>query len=367
MNRSFCKWVVVVAVLAGICGSPAPGHAQNPDKIDLAEITQRLTKWRESFVNLRMVYELRSLEMTTDKPLTDWPAPEDPQSFRLFNRAEWIWADHGLDLLEDRFFPVQPLGIHNIDVFNGPKGVVFRAKYRQTPEGKEELKELYLRGLGAGKPTSMKSRVAIEGLYLSGLGAWLPEVLTLPEWQYTFEAIEEVGGEPCARFAKIYSADVSYRLWFDLNHDCLLRRKVFQTKTGSRDYMVDEFQRLENGIWFPKRGRFQMIESKESENQLWVITEAVVNQSLDLSRFDPPAPVVGTVVDDGKGNVRVHGVAAAVSQPGASPNVGGGAMPQQSTPRSATPPTSPWVWWSSGLLLTSFVFLVAGVSFWRRK
>ena len=366
MNRSFCKWVTVVAVLAGICGSPTPVRAQDAGKIDLAEITQRLTKWRESFVNLRLVYESRSLETTNDKPLTDWPAPEDPQSARLFNRAEWIWADHGLDLLEDRAFPVKPLGIRNIDVFNGPKGVVFRANYRQNPEGTEELKELYLRGLGAGKPTSMKSRVATDGLYWPGLGAWLPEVLTLPEWQFTFEAIEEVGGERCARFAKINSADVAYRLWFDLNHDCLLRRKLSRIGDIGIDYVVDEFQRLENGIWFPKRGRLQL-QSKQYENQLWVITEAAVNQSLDLSRFDPPAPMVGTVVDDGKGNVRAHGVAAAVSQPGASPNVGGGAMPQLSSPRSATPPMSNWLWWSSGLLLTSFVCLVAGFLFWRRK
>ena len=184
-----------------------------------------------------------------------------------------------------------------------------------------------------------------------------------PDWKFTFEAIEEVGGEPCARITNINSAGVGYKLWLDLNHDCLLRRSLFRTSDSGQDYVVDEFQRLKNGIWFPKRGRVQLID----ENQLWVITEAEVNESLDFSRFEPPQPVVGTTVNDGKGNVRVHGTAPSVSQSGASPNVGGGAVPQQSTSRSATPPTSRWLWWSSGLLMVSVVFLVTGLVFWRRK
>lgn len=367
MNRSSGKLAAIVAVLVWMCGSPAAVFGQNPDKIDLPEITRRLTEWRGSFVNLRLIYELRSLETTTREPLTEWPAPEDPQSARLFARTEWIWADHGLDLLEDRFFHV-PGGIRNVDVFNGPKGVVFRAKYRETPEGKEELKELTLSGLGTGKGTRMKACAAIEGLYWSGLAAWLPEVLNLtfpehPDSKFTVEAIEEVAGEPCARLTNINSAGVGYRLWLDLNHDCLLRRSLFQTGSSGQDYMVDEFQRLKNGIWFPKRGRLQLID----ENQLWVITEVELNEALELSRFDPPQPVVGTVVNDGKGKVWVHGVTPAVSPTGASPDVGGRAMPQQSISRSATPPTSHWLWWSSGLLMVSVVLLVAGFVFWRKR
>ena len=248
-----------------------------------------------------------------------------------------------------------------------PKGVVFRANYRQTPEGKEELKELTLRGPGSGKGTSMKGCVAIQGLYWSGLAAWLPEVLNrdFPDSKFAFEDIEEVGGEPCARLSNINSAGSGYKLWLDLNHDCLLRRSLYYTgSSGGQDYVVDEFQRLKNGIWFPKRGRFQL-NYGESQNQLWVITEVAVNEALDLSRFEPPQPVVGTIVDDGKGKVWRHGAAA--SQSGASPAVAGGVMPQQSTSFSATPPTSRWLWWSSGLLMASVVFLVAGFFFWRKK
>ena len=163
-SQFILQFTAIVAALVWMCGSPAAVLAQNPDQIDLPEITRRLTEWRSSFVNLRLVYELRSLETTTREPLTEWPAPADPQSARLFARSEWIWADHGLDLLEDRYFHV-PGGIRNVDVFNGPKGVVFRAEYRGTPEGKEELKELELSGLSTGKGTRMKACVATEGLY----------------------------------------------------------------------------------------------------------------------------------------------------------------------------------------------------------
>lgn len=39
MNRFFLKWLAVVVVLVWSYGSPAPVRAQNPDKIDLSEIS----------------------------------------------------------------------------------------------------------------------------------------------------------------------------------------------------------------------------------------------------------------------------------------------------------------------------------------
>lgn len=363
------KWTAVVAVLAGICGSSALGHAQNSDKIDLAEITKRLTQWRGSYVNLRMVYELRSLSTTIKDPVTGTEklVQNDPITAPTFGRTEWIWADHGLNLLDVRSFHAGAL--HTVDVFNGPKGVAFRARYKQPSEGKELLEDLQIRGLGVGKPISSTERVAMRGLYWPALAKWLPELLS--EWKWTVEEIEEVDGEWCARIgaADPRHTDVAWThiLWLDLNHDCLVRRHLMPSIPDRRlewDFLVDEFQQLENGLWFPKRGRFQV---GVSENQLWEVTEVVVNQSLDLSRFDPPTPDIGTVVDDGKGMARRHGGASMANSSGLLPNTIGDSTPQKLPSPSGTPPTFGWIWWSGSLICVSLALLATGFWLSHRK
>src|SRR5690349_21024237 len=104
MNPSFWKWAVTLVLVASNWGSLGPVRAADRDRIDLGEIARRLTEWRASFVNLRVVWELRILQKIPE-PVADWPAPPEPGAGRLFARDEWIWADHGLDLLDVHFFP----------------------------------------------------------------------------------------------------------------------------------------------------------------------------------------------------------------------------------------------------------------------
>ncbi|HEX5444774.1 MAG TPA: hypothetical protein VFW87_13125 [Pirellulales bacterium] len=332
----------------------------------MAEITRRVTQWRGSFVNLRVVWELRSLP-ETDDAVVDWPAPPSPAEGRLFSRMEWIWADHGLDFLEDWsfFYEDGTSRIHSIEAFNGPKGVVFRALYRKSPNEPEEFKALHLDGLGIGKPTSPKVRAPVEALYWPGDAAWLPEMLS--KWTWTLGEFESVGGEPCARIeATPPGADANFTeiVWLDLEHDCLVRRYRRPSLPGIRvggDFIVDEFQQLEDGIWFPKRGRLQL-GGTPHENHLFVVTEAAVNRALDLARFDPPAPVVGTVVDD-HGRAYRHGVSSAsVAQPAPASL---DARQARARALSAAPPTRGW-FWSAFLATISIMFLAIGLWFSHR-
>lgn len=364
MNRFFRKWLAVVVVLVWSGGIPVSVPAQDADKIDLAEITRRLKEWRSSFVNLHAVWEVRSLPTTTEQPLTEWDPPDDPAAGKLFLRKEWVWADHGLDY----YASLGKKDPWSVEVFNGPKGVVFRANYKQMPEGSPVLGQLILRGVNSGKPKSSLGRVPLDGLYWPGSATWLPELLS--EWKWTVETIEDVGKHRCAKIVAkdpwFTDLDWVHFLWIDLKHDCLVRRhlgpRIPEKRTG-RDFLVEEFQRLENGIWFPKRGRFQMEDSPYA-NHSWEVTEVALNQTLDLSRFEPPQPVVGTLVDNDKGNVYTYKGAGQESGSKALPLAG--SMPGKSSLHSATPPASGWLWWSGGLLFASLVFLVVGFFFWRR-
>lgn len=373
MVRPFWKnWAAIVLAACCCLGSSRAG-AEDAAAITLEDITRRVTEWRNSFVNVRVVYELRSLP-ETEKAVDEWPPPPDPETAPLFARSEWIWADHGLDLLERRLFFYEDgtSKVHSIDVFNGPKRFVFRAQFNKaSADVPEKYLDLQMFGLGVGKPISRMSRDAVEGLYWPVSAEWLPEILA--KWKWTLETVEDIGGQPCARIATRRVERDNHAwfdvLWLDLDHDCLVRRNRARAIDGQwaqagRDFIVDEFQRLDVGIWFPKRGRDQLAGTPH-ENHLIVVTEAAVNESVDLARFDPPSPRPGTVVSDNIGyfGSAIGGPAGQGSRGDQPPSTNAGAVAR----RTAAAGTPRWVWWSAALLSVSVVFLGAGFWFSRHR
>lgn len=372
MGRSFWTLSTVVVFLGSVCGNGAPARGEDPASIDLEEIARRLTQWRDSFVNVRVVWDLRRLP-TTDEAVVEWPAPPAAETGSLISRDEWIWADDGLDLIENRSFSYAEgrSEARSIEAFNGRKGVMFRASFRRPPTGAEEFTVLELKALGSGKPTSQKPRTPMVGVYWSDNAAWLPEMLSQGIWK--LEGIEHVGGEPCARLAAArreaphfpIATTFATTLWLDLNHACLVRRlRRFDAppQTSGIDFIVDEFQRIQAGIWFPKHGRIQL-GGRPHQNHTFVVTEVAVNQSLDPARFDPPTPDVGTLVDD-HGKVYRHGVTNAQAAQGAKSN---GAGKTKSGDSSPTPPTSGWLWASAAVASVLVVALAAGFWYSRQK
>lgn len=351
---------LIVALTATYCIAPLPAMAVENEQITFEQIQARVAKWRDSFVNVRVVYELRSLP-PLNEPLLEWSSPPDPESVPRFAQEEWIWADHGLDLLDSRAFYWTPgkVGFRDIDVFNGPKKIAFRASYQKSREEVEGLKELRLQGMVAGKPTSIKSRAAMHGLYWPNTVQWLPDILAKGEWKV--EGVEPIFGDRCAKIAASNSI-----LWLDLEHDCLPRR--YQLTPNSirkigQDFVVDELQQLEGGLWFPKRARLQL-QTDPAQNQLIVVTEAAINQSLDLTRFDPPTPITGTVVTDLRtGTVHMHGEQTTPLNQASKPK----------TPTNATAPPSavPPAFWGRGWLIAmvciSIALLTIGLWFRRKE
>lgn len=369
---TFLKCVVAVLLYCVVNASHV--RADDTEVITLEELARRLTAWRGSFVNLHAVWELRSLPETQDE-IVDWPPAPDASAGSLFCRDEWIWADHGLDLLESKcfFFEDGSSKVRSIDAFNGPKGVVFRAQFRKQPDTPEEYTNLLLTGLGVGKSISRMARAPTEGLYWPAYAAWLPEKLS--EWTWKLEAIEAIDGEPCARIvaASPEVSDVPFLhiLWLDLNHDCLVRRyrtpPIAKRRQGE-DRIIDEFQRLESGIWFPKRGRLQL-GGTPHQNQMFVVTEVAVNESIDLARFDPPVPAVGTTVND-HGRTYRHGVSPAQTRNGDATGATPKAIAASSSksPQLSGAPAKPgWIGTSAALIGMSIVFLFVGIWYSRKK
>lgn len=297
--------LIVVAVL-GITFPTLITAAEN-EEATLPQVIARLAKWRASFTNLRVVYDLKSLS-PIEEPLVDWsPTKLDLEAAPRWGSSEWIYTGKGLDFLESRSFrrTSGKMDSRDLVVFNGPKEVRFRASYRISADGIEEFKELHLDAAGGDKPFPSEDRPIMRALYFVGNAEWLHEVLARPGWK--LEKIEPMLGEPCVRLStEDKNGEQTNRavLWLDVNHDCLPRR--YQSlpnaihKIGI-DFVIDEYLQLPAGIWFPKSAR-QQLQTTPVQNQLIVVSEVAINEPLDLARFDPPAARFGTVVSGSRVN-----------------------------------------------------------------
>lgn len=362
-----------ITLAIGIWTIPLPTLAA--DEIDLDTIRHRLEEWRREIVNLRMVWERRSMKMPNQAALPEWTVPGSQQEYPLSSRSEWIWTDRRMELLELGSFSSRDGRRTSVttEVFNGQKGIAFRASYDTPSDGAETLKDLLIYKTGAGAPFVSSERLPLRGLYWLGGAQWLPEKLM--EWTWTFEGIEDVAGSRCARIATV---DQTHRapsllriktLWLDLEHDCLVRRYRNWTipESGSgTDFMVDEFQRLEKGIWFPKRGRRQLQGSAEPyENQLWEVTEVAINELLDHQRFEPPAPQIGTIVTDGD-KTYTYGEPRAAKAAGEPTNGGGELLTPTSSVRPAQSVMPRGLALSGVVLVVTLLCVVAGFLFSRK-
>ncbi|HUG17335.1 MAG TPA: hypothetical protein VMM56_00055 [Planctomycetaceae bacterium] len=339
----------------------------DPD-IDLPYVIERSKEWRSSFVNLHLSWELRSLSDSNEQPLPEWLPPADWENARMFFRFEWIWADHGMSLLESESF-LDPEGgsRRTLDVYNVEKEVAFRANYQRPETGEESLKELRVRGLGVGKGISAKAIAPLNGVYWPGAAIWLPEVLaSRASWK--LDGFENISGVRCTRIVgrpfenKVDDESVE-TLWLDPSRDYLVRRYLTSGQISAPlDFIVDEFQQLPSGIWFPKLGRIQL-HSNPYENQLWVVTDVALNEATKDEKFTPPEPEIGTLVDR-NGMVFKQGDSSRTAQSLNAPN-------SETTPLQdlylAKPPSSHWFLWSIALAITSVLFLIAGLWFRRKQ
>lgn len=361
---------ILLAVLVFACaGSAFPAGRIDETPFGLEELKAIATQWRESFVNLRIVYELRILA-PTDAPLTDWQPPADVESLQKFAEGEWIWADHGLDLFETRAFYWQPgtTGVRTVDIFNGPEGLTMRAGYRQPPESPEVFKELMIERAIGGKPTSTKSRAPLAGLYSPATAKWLSDMLSSGNWEHRGD--ESILGSRCIKL-RVEMDRGFEELWLDPDHSALPRRHRNErvSSGGSRaavDFVVDEFEQLDGGLWFPKRGRIQIeVDGNVSENQLFLVNEADINIPIDLRRFQPPEPSPGTAVVDGRtGQSFVHGVTDA-QRSGTFEDQDSGDSPDGTVSSSAL--SGRFVWVISGLVCLSAAFFVIGIVTWYNR
>ncbi|MBL8819476.1 MAG: hypothetical protein JNL58_25815 [Planctomyces sp.] len=215
--------------------------------------------------------------------------------------------------------------MRDLDVYNGPGKFFFSAQYRMLDDSNELLDQLRIVGVFEGVPPAQNLTELIPGIFEPHSRLWLSDQLSpyhptnIPVrppgasneysaqryWKYS--GTEVLLGSPCA---KLIHADqptgpdshstATRTLWLDIEHNGLPRRILTEyvredESTTGIDFVVDEFQQLNNGIWFPRVARRRL---PSRETMLCVYTSVGLNVALNELDFQPPQPQAKTRVTD---------------------------------------------------------------------
>jgi len=353
--------IVAALIFAGpLFAASPPVRGQDPD---LAQIAHRLQQWRSSFVNLRAVWEWWTPSLLKN-PRAARPSPDEK-----FDRVEWVWADFGAVRRKTWFCENGEMRGPMIDGGDGRTLRSFKASYVDKPGQAQFLKSLSIFRMASPEPWSVLVVEPLADLYDAQYAVWLGD--RLAQGQGELEKHEDIEGVPCAR-VRIDDRHFFNTLWLDPRHDLLVRRirPHPQKPVGGFVFDVEEFQRV-GAIWFPKRGTLGRDNDKPSEMRRWLVTDVALNLALDAKFFAPPAPEVGTRVEDmAKGSAYVFGekrrgqTREGEIAEGAKKN-----LSEADSRATADAPLSRTLWWSGLLLVVSVSLLVTGVGvlWWRRS
>lgn len=293
LRRQLVPCLAGMVIAAGVCGTPGQVNGKDPD---LAEIAQKLKRWRSSFVTMRLVWVLWNPEHVKNKHAAT-PSPED-----IFTREQFDWIDAGAARRDTWGHKEGRQLEHVYEGGNARTRVAFRAMYPESPERPGFLSELDLVGMPSPEPKTSFSVTPLQDIYRGFEARWLGD--RLAQGNGKLEGYEELDGVRCARVTIDYAA-----LWLDTTHDFLVRRvRPPSADVAGVRFDVEEYQRVPPGIWFPKRGTHSSTAYRTDDTVGWLVTEVALNESIPSDRFDPPAPMVGThVVDRRSGKSYVFG------------------------------------------------------------
>lgn len=336
--------VVPFCVLSG-CFLFSGLTAVAADESPIVDAVSDLEQWRQSFVNLRIRYVSR---FHYDEPAN---LPFSSSSLH----CDWIWTEDRQFLEESTVYRDEVEESRQLVGMNGE--VAFLAKYETNGGGPSEALSLLM--LNEAERVAMAGRqgaivVPLEGLWIASRCVWLADVVG--ELPLTDGGPVVVEGVPCQRLSYAVTDYLEYVLALDPAHGYLPREVTLvnsRDEGGRHRYLVQEYQRVDPGLWFPWRGSFWGANLRQD----WEVEDVELNAEVEPARFDPPAPKVGTQVFDG-----IKGVSYVVGEGGVRVDPAPAAQTVETT--SHVPITAQsdlarrWTW-PAVLVVVGLVFLWA--------
>lgn len=333
---------VLFVLVAGYL--PPESVADDPS---LDEVIQRLNDWKDSFTNLRVVYEVRNPgQWLTRKPELAQPGDLDG----YYRRYEFIYTDSGRIRLECHSYEAGRLVEREIHGNDGR--LAYAAEFVGGDVNGTIPTELRLMRVPPSGRPALQEITPLTELWRAR-GDWLGKILQRAD--PILLGYDKIDGARCVGLHR--APDDVHTLWLDLKHDCLPRLQRPDEGVEGWSFHVEEFVKLDNGRWFPKRGT-QTIGKDDPYD--WEVTEAVVNEQISPARFNPPRRGPRTRVWDFTGPTPKLARSDRIPQADRSPTV---TSPDPEGLIAAVLPNRYGLW--IGLLIGAAAFLVTGI--WLRK
>ena len=184
-------------------------------------------------------------------------------------------------------------------VLQGQDGRVldsFLATYEPRSNQEEFLKLLQLTKMKSSKPRSAFGTTPLYMLWLGGVGRWLGEYLA--DGKGALDGFREIDGVRMPQIKIGAEAKIGAEIvWLDPRRGFLPIKAEPATDRGGSLFSVDEFERLESGVWFPKKGTDRLPEKPAAETTYWTVVKVAVNEPLPPGIFQAPEPMIGTLVE----------------------------------------------------------------------
>lgn len=347
---------------------PSGIHAADPT---LPEITEALKHWTSSIGTLRLQYERR----TPEKLLADHPELRGRASLDgYYFSTDFVWTDYGASRIETHLHWDGKPSWRYLSGCDG--GISFGTDYSSDEDCCDELRTLSLLRSSGGRLRGETLHAPLYGVWECRSGEWLSDLVeTRPA---TLDGFEVLGTrERCARVSiDVPDLLTHISVWLTPEFDWLPRR-VIQTVVSTADAAVEStciqeihtYQFVEPGLWFPWSGKLDFAGLAID----WQVKDIGINQRFDAGFFAPPAPQVGTWVEDHiRGRHYAHGGAAGEKRieerraQQATRNLAAASVEPVAGPAVTADVPSPRLrYWSAALFGVSLLAL--GYAFWLRR
>lgn len=263
--------------------SQTPNTSSQTTSITPDEFIRELRNWQSKITNLRLKWK----QFSPDESRFGGYEIPDSEIEGYFSTREFIWEDTGSTMLDSKSFRKNNKSSQETFGWSTVESMRFHATYNHA-NGVGVIDRIVLEHMTSNRAQSTTGVLPLRVWYGVGNSTWLPSLLEITDLPATIDS-------PIVNCV--------YRgTQFELDRDHGNMPRKIRTGVGEageeRLFEVADFQKLADGIWFPKRGTYTREELGKPVVVYWEVLDARINEFLPVDTFRPPVAEKGTIIDD---------------------------------------------------------------------
>jgi len=246
------------------------------------EFIRELRGWRPKIANLRLKWK----SFSPDESRYGGYAIPDSEIEGYYSIHEFIWDDSESTTTDKQSFRNNVSEYRHTWGRSTVEAMSFDATYDHS-NGVGVISKILLEPITSHHAHSSFDIRPLRGWFGVGNSTGLPDLLEVADLPAVIDSA----------IVKCRFRGAEYEL--DRNHGNL--PKNIRTRPGEASeerQEVTDFQKLDNGVWMPKRGTDTREELGKPVVVYWEVLDARINESLPANTFRPPSTEKGTLVDD---------------------------------------------------------------------